>query len=118
MSIEAELFTALSTNSGVSSLVGSRIYPSRAPDSAQRPLIVYQLVAGTRVATLPGVGDAVKKRIQVSCHADTYSAAKSVAAAVISALEGNGYLELELDLHDPTTQSHTVVVDWSFMSVS
>lgn len=118
MSIETQLYSTLAANSGVTSLVGTRIYPNKAPDSAQRPCISYMVVSGTRINTLPGTGDAVKKRIQVSCHADLYSAAKSVANAVMAALEGDGYLELEWDMYDPQTQVYTVMVDWSFMSVS
>jgi hypothetical protein len=66
---------------------------------------------------MPGVGDAIRKRIQIDCHASTYAAAKGIAIAVIAALEGNGYQELEYDLYDSETRLHTVVVDWSFMAV-
>ena len=117
MSIETNLYSTLTGDSGVSSLIGTRVYPNLAPEGAANPLVTYQLVAGSREATIAGVGDAVRKRIQLSCHANTYSSAKAVAAAVISALEGDGYCELEYDLYDPTTQTHTVIVDWAFMSV-
>lgn len=117
MSIETDLYSTLSTDSGVTALISTRIYPNPAPEGAQKPLISYQLVAGSRISTIPGTGDATRKRIQINCHANTYSSAKAVAAAVEAALEGNGYLELEYDLYDPTTQTHTVAVDWGFMAV-
>ena len=117
MSIETTLYSTLAGSSGVTDLVSTRIYPNPAPEDAAKPLISYMMVAGSRISTLPGVSDAVRKRIQINCHANTYSSAKAVAAAVVAALEGNGYLELEFDLYyDATTQTHTVAVDWSFMT--
>ena len=117
MSIETTLYSTLAGNSGVTDLVSTRIYPNFAPEDAEYPLIAYQVVSGSRISTLQGVSDAVRKRIQISCHANTYSSAKAIAAAVVAALEGNGYLELEYDLFDSATQLHTVAVDWSFMAV-
>lgn len=117
MSIETNLYTTLSNDAGVTALVGTRIYPNPAPEGAEKPLISYFVVAGSRFQTIPGVGDATRKRIQINCHANTYSSAKAVAAAVISALEGDGYLDLEFDIYDPDTQTHTVAVDWSFIAV-
>ena len=117
MSIETTLYTTLTGDAGVSALVSTRVYPNPAPEGASKPLVSYFVVSGTRITTIPGVGDATRKRVQINCHANTYSSAKAVAAAVIAALEGDGYLELEYDLYDPDTQTHTVVIDWSFMSV-
>jgi hypothetical protein len=116
MTIETDLYTTLSNNAGVTALVGTRIYPILAPESATRPYIAYQVITGTRISTITGVDDATRKRIQMSCHADTYSEAKSVSAAVYAALEGDGYLDLEYDSYDAEVQIHTVIVDWSFMA--
>jgi len=123
MTIESDLYTTLNTNAGVRAIVGeatspqqSRIYPSIAPESAALPRIDYLNVAGSRIHTLPGTGNMIRKRIQINCHARTYTESKTLAAAVIAALEGDGYLELEFDLYDSTTQIHTVIVDWSFLT--
>lgn len=117
MTIETDLYSTLSNDAGVTGLCSTRIYPNLAPDGVTRPYVTYQMVTGERLSTITGVGDATRKRIQISCHADTYAAAKALAAAVETALEGGGYLELEFDLYDPDTQIHTVIVDWSFMAV-
>ena len=117
MSIETTLYSTLTGDSGVTALVDTRVYPNLAPEGAAHPLVTYQVVSGGREATIPGVGDAVRKRIQLSCHANTYSSAKAVAAAVIAALEGDGYCEMEYDLYDPSTQTHSTIVDWAFLSV-
>ena len=117
MSIETDLYAALAADPTVAGLVSTRIYPSLAPENAALPFITYALVSGVRSRTIAGVGDGVSKRIQIDANAATYSGAKALAAAVISALEGNGYLELEYDLYDPETQTHTAIVDWSFMTI-
>ena len=116
MSIETDLYATLSNDAGVSALVGTRIYPSLAPESAALPRIDYQNVAGSRINTLPGVSDMIRKRIQINCNANTYAGSKDLAAAVIAALEGGGYLELEYDLYDAGTQIFTAIVDWSFLN--
>ena len=117
MTIETDLYTTLTGDAGVTALISDRVYPNPAPEGAAKPLCAYQVVTGSRITTIPGTGDAIRKRIQINCHANTYSSAKAVAAAVVSALEGSGYLDLEFDLYDPTTQTHTVAIDWSFMAV-
>ena len=116
MTIETDLYATLAGDSTVAGIVGTRIYPSVAPESAALPRIDYMNVAGSRINTLPGVSDMIRKRLQINCHALTYAAAKSLSAAVIAALEGDGYLELEFDLYDATTQTHTAIVDWSFLN--
>ena len=117
MSIETDLYSTLTNDAGVSALVSNRVYPAPAPEGVTFPYCTYQLISGERVTTLPGVGDAKRKRMQVSCHGATYSSAKAVADAVYSAFEGDGYLESEFDLYDSQTQVHTIAVDWSFMAV-
>jgi hypothetical protein len=117
MSIETDLYATLTGDSTLSVLINSRVYPNLAPEGAARPLVTYQVVSGGREPTIAGTGNAVRKRVQLSCHADLYSTSKTVAAAVIAALEGNGYCELEYDMYDPTVQVYTSIVDWSFMSV-
>ena len=115
MTIETDLYTTLSGNAGVSALVGTRIYPNLVPESAANPCIDYSTVAETRVDTIAGVSDMRRSMMQISCHADTYAAAKGLAEAVFSALDGNGYLESAIDSYDPTTQVHSVYVTWRFL---
>lgn len=115
MSIETTLYSTLAADSTVSAIVGTKIYPNPAPQGTAKPMISYFVVSGTREHTLTGVGDMQRKLIQVNCHADTYSGAKTLANAVIGALEGDGYMTNYIDLYDPQVQTHTVAIDWSFL---
>ena len=116
MSIETDLYTTLSNDAGVTAICSTRIYPGMAPESVTLPYITYQMVSGERIDTVTGVGDMTRKRIQINCNADTYAIAKSLSAAVIAALEGDGYLELEYELYNSQTQIYMLTVDWSFLA--
>ena len=113
MSIESDIYSALSGAGGVTSLVSTRIYPNLVPENTANPCIDYSLISGTRFHTLMGQNDMRRGVVQISCHADTYAGAKALAAAVIAALQGSGYLQSEFDFYDPTTETHTVAVDWA-----
>ena len=73
MSIETDLFTTLSTTSGVTTLVSTRIYAGMARETATLPYITYQMITGVRFTTVAGLSDAKRKLIQINCHAATYS---------------------------------------------
>lgn len=116
MTIETDLYSTLSNDSGVTALCSTRISPNMAREGTALPYIVYAVVTGSNINTITGVGDMQRKRIQLDCNAATYTAAKNLAAAVIAALEGNGYKEFEFEQYDPETQVHTVFVDWAFLA--
>lgn len=119
MTIASDLYDTLNNDAGVRAIVGqatsplqSKIYPSHAPESAVVPLITYFLVAGTRFDTLPGVGDMERQLIQINCVQSTAALAHTLADAVYSALEGNGWQSSKNDFYDSTTDRHTVALDW------
>jgi len=123
MSVETELYDALAANAGVLTLVGTatspieaRIYPAVADEDAAVPYIVYSSVGTEKYHTLAGSGDPAKYQMQINCVADTYAAGKSLAAAVIAALQANGYQQFTYDLYDETTQRHSMIIGWSFIA--
>jgi len=117
MSVETALYNTLSGNSGVTSLVSTRIYAANAPESATVPYIVYSL-SGTEIFhTLPGSNDSAKSQMQINCVANTYASGKAVASAVKAALQANGYQQFTFDLYDEVTQRHTMIVGWSFIDL-
>lgn len=106
MSIESSLFTALSTNVGLSALIGARLYPDVIPQGATLPCVVYQRISTPRFQVL-GSTQAVavsRPRIQFSCWAGTAAGALAVCAALRTALLATSYavtLDSEYTLRDP-----------------
>jgi len=117
MSTETDLYATLIADGTVSALVGTKVYPSPAPPGTGRPLVAYSLLSSVPFHTLPGVNNAAHETIQINCHADTNSGAKTLAAAVIGALEGNGYRVGTYDLYDDITQVYSTIIDWSFIAL-
>lgn len=123
MSIVTDLYATLNTDAGVRAIVGeatspqhSRIYPNLAPESAAKPLIAFNVISGSRISTIKGVSDMERSLVQISCHENTYEGAQTLADAVYSALEGNGWLETRIDIYEGATQTHTVHLDWIFQA--
>lgn len=116
MSVETDLYSTLAAAAGVTALVSTRIYPGVAPENAALPYIVYSLTNTERLSTLLGSGDDARYQMQIDCVANTYTSGKAVAAAVVAALQGNGYQQFTYDLYDDVTQRHSMVVGWSFIA--
>ena len=115
MSIETDLFATLDADVGLTALVGSRIYPLVAKNDATVPLVIISMVNGGKLATIKGQGDTDQKEMQISCYGSTYAQSKSVAEAVISALDGNGHLSNQHDMYDQQTKTKFVIIEWSFI---
>lgn len=124
MKIEEALYTYLKSHTGLSALVGSRIYPLKLPQNPTLPAVVYVKVsyAGERAM---GTGNprASRARFQFSCFAQSYASAKDVAEQVKLALQdysglmGGGVTVLdtnvvgEVDVFEPDTGLYHVPVD-------
>jgi hypothetical protein len=103
MGHEAKLYTLLYSDSGVSSLVSSRIYPCVAPQDAPLPYIVYQRVTSGRVYDLDGYAHLENVRMQIDCYAETSVEAWNIADAVADAMRGSGSFSVGGD--DPMEMS-------------
>lgn len=78
-----EALTAL-----LASVADGRRYWVRAPQSAARPYVVLNRIDGIRDYHMQGASGYISSRVQIDCYADTYTAAKSTARAVINTLSG------------------------------
>lgn len=109
MSLEADLFTRLSTHDGLVALVGQRIYPLVIPQKVAMPAVRYQRVAVTHTSAMGVDAPLTTTLVQVSSHADTFDGARAVAVQVRAALQRwmdddvgvqDVYVESEIDLYD------------------
>lgn len=85
MTIEESQYAYLA---GQSTNAGARIYPNVIPQDATLPAIAYQRISGPRVMKHSGASGLAFARIQYSCTAATYSAAKALLHQVRAALNG------------------------------
>lgn len=82
MNVDVALKSRLST------LAGGRIYPALAPQGADLPHVVYQLVSGGHRHTLGGGAGHAAPRFQVTCWAATYTAAAELGELARLRLQG------------------------------
>ena len=87
MSASTIIYSLLSTNTGVTNLVGNKIYPIEAPQTIAFPYIVFQAISNMPTNTKSGVSSMDKTRIQVTIVAKKQSEIDSIGAAVRSALD-------------------------------
>ena len=87
MDIAAALNKYLLSQSTVTALAGTRIYPLVSPVDCEYPLIVYQEISDIPYHAMGADASIYSPRFQVSVFAQTYSSAKAVAFAVKTALQ-------------------------------
>lgn len=85
MTIEESQYAYLAAQS---TNAGARIYPNVIPQDATLPAIAYQRIDGPRLMAHSGASGLTFARMQYSCTAATYSAAKTLLHQVRAALNG------------------------------
>ncbi len=86
MDLESAIIAQLLDHTGLSTLVGARIYPVIAPQGAARPYVLIQRISTPRSYTMDNKA-VVDSRIQIIIKSDTYGSSKSIAEQVKSALQ-------------------------------
>lgn len=120
MTIDTLLYAALAADSGVSSKVGTRIYPLiLLGNKPTLPAITFQRISNTAQNGSTAIRES---RWQVNCWAETYTATQALAAAVKAALEEykktdatpgikQSYIVNELDDYDDDAKVYRTIVD-------
>jgi hypothetical protein len=128
MTIEASIYTRLSTFAGLTALVGTRIYRPILPTQVTLPAVAFFRVSAPREGYTMGTdGGMPRSRWQFTAWAETVDGgshgqdiADAVAAQIILALErwqdiSAGVQDTELvsdvDLHEPDTLEYGRAVD-------
>jgi hypothetical protein len=89
--VEESLYTYLNTVSGITSLVGTRIYPFRIAQGSTMPCLTYQRISTPRIIThdVSGkTGTLASPRFQFDAWGVTYAQVKSITEALRDALNG------------------------------
>ena len=123
-SAETALYSLLSSASGITSLIGLRIYPGIAPQTAREPFIVFRLVSDPPVRVMGGDTTLRHPRFSIFVHAGEYDEVKTIRDAVQTAMRDKSgtydtltvqhiYYEDENDGYDPTVDRYYTVLDYT-----
>lgn len=114
MSVETDLFTALST------LVDNRCYPITFPQTGTVP--VWPAIRYTLVSVVPAIAlcgdsgdDAADTRVQLDVVASTYSAARALRLDVLAAMQTfvpPAIFENSSDQYDSETKTYRSQIDY------
>lgn len=88
MTIESALYSYLSTKASVTAVVGIRIYPQVAPDSAAYPFITYNVTNEQHDHSMGGATGLANPSIQIDVWAETVANRVAIAEVVRNALDG------------------------------
>jgi hypothetical protein len=86
MTVEEAVYSRLSGGSAVQAIVGSKIYPLVAPQSASLPFLIYQESSHNRMRRLNGSTVMREFRMRIDGYATSYTTAKSLRDAVLGRL--------------------------------
>ena len=101
----------------------TRCYPVKLPQDPTYPLILYTRITGIRDHVLSGPSGHAHPRFQIEAWAETYAAAKALAAAMREALDGYSgtvegvdigscLIDSERDIYENEIEVYRVVQDW------
>ncbi len=87
MSFKSAIYSIVSIDSGVSAIVGTKIYPDAAPSSATCPYVVYSIVSTNQIHTISTTTTTTKFRIQFSCFAFDSATNSALVEAIKTVLD-------------------------------
>ena len=111
--IEIDLYTRLKDDAALSALVGSRIYPKKAPQNVQTPYIVYHVITDTNNQCIEGEVYQSDTRFQIDCWSKKYSEVVLVKNAVKASIIGfkSSYQISTMDDYEPETELYREMID-------
>ena len=119
MSYESDLRAHLLGASGITTLVGERIYPITRPQNSVLPAITYTRIFGNPVQSIGGFTSATSEiRIQIDCWASTYDQVQALALAVrdrmfVTAATFRSYMQSDTDFYEDDTKIYRVSMDFN-----
>lgn len=89
MTVEEVLVTILYAHSGLTALIGTRLYANgEVPANERRDYVVYQEISSPRDHTHSGPSGYSKPRIQFYGYSETHAGAKAIQTQLRLALDG------------------------------
>lgn len=117
--LQTQLYTQLSGYAGLSALVSTRIYPSKAPQTLtpSQSYVVYHQISERPIHSHQGYSSLREVRMQVSCMAKNYDAARAIAEQVKLAMDAWTWPQAclrdgDTELYDPESGCEHIALDF------
>lgn len=131
MQLEAAIYAHLMADGDVTALISTRLYPLTIPQDIALPAAAYQRVSGPRWEAHTAPVGYASARVQFTCQAESYSAAKGLKEEIRKSLEGyrgtmggtggvkvhGVFVRSELDGYGMTSSIYTVRLDMELMYI-
>ena len=91
MSVEGDVYAAITGDAGMAALIGTRLYPSIIPQGATYPAAAYFVVSEVPAAS----HGCVEVRVQVSLFAATYAGVVALRNALVGLVESVSHWRYE-----------------------
>ncbi len=125
MSFYQDLYVYLQTQSGLTDLVGTRMYPVLLAQGSAMPALVIQKISRAREYSQSGDSNLANPRYQFSCWDETHEGAVALQVALEASLSGfkgtmgsetvySAFIDNVIDDHEDTTDLYRQIVDVLF----
>lgn len=120
MSIETEIFTQFTGFAGLSTMIGTRLWPqppNGLPQGSSLPAVTYQRISTPRNYTAQGRAKLAGSRFQFNCFGRTQLESEALANAVMHAADAftlPTFVDGPRDLSDPETKRPFPALDVMF----
>ncbi len=112
---EDDFFTWISTQPGVTAVVGTRLYPDYLPQGVTYPAVRFEIDSDGGFKDMDGQGSTIRVEIRTDCVAVTKGGAKAVAEAIKAAMKNftglmgssridRVFLETEFSTYEPNLE--------------
>ncbi|NVO06588.1 MAG: DUF3168 domain-containing protein [Rhodoferax sp.] len=84
MRAEAVIYALLGASSGLSALIGTRLYPNKLPQNTAMPAVAYRAISGIELTPIDAQAgyQVVRTRVQITAMAKNYAEVKAILEQV------------------------------------
>lgn len=105
MTVEGALYTMITGNTSLATLIDNRVYPLVVPDGCTYPAVAYQQISIVHTKNHSGPDDVLQVRMQLTIHAEGYDTARTVLKALRDRLDGYVGIVSDVDVKEIEVQN-------------
>jgi len=112
--IEVDLYNQLKNDTAIIALVGTRIYPIKAPQNVVSPYLIYHVIIGKSKQCIEGSVYQKDTRFQVDCWSKIFAKSVELREAVEESIIGfkSSYNINSMPFYEDETQLYNEILDF------